>query len=289
MAFNDPTRRVSDPESPEYDRGSPIYDATQDSSSRYYLGTRDTAVESGEPMIDAVRDVATGTDGSWVDGVRSQVLRDTAIQRQYSEEIRHSTEELVDGVPIRQPPSIEPTAYQHMSHPTMDAMIRQNADPSVVAQSSEAWVAMGDDLAAHQDELRGLIDSTHATWQGPAADAARAYLAKVARWIGDVGKGAQLTGRQQEIHAQVLNETQKRMAANPPVPFDVRAANAHLQTITDPAQYMRQYQQDMAQYTAQKAAQEQAARLMSDYDTQVGAATSAPAFGTPPALDSGSD
>jgi hypothetical protein len=49
--------------------------------------------------------------------------------------------------------------------------------------------------------------------------AARTYRAEVKKWLGSTAEGSVLTGRQQEIHSQVLNETQHAMAGNPPVPF----------------------------------------------------------------------
>jgi len=59
----------------------------------------------------------------------------------------------------------------------------------------------------------------------------------------------------------LIDETQRLMAANPPVAFSVQDANARLQQITDPAQYAAQAQQDMQTYKTQQAARGQAARV----------------------------
>jgi hypothetical protein len=72
------------------------------------------------------------------------------------------------------------------------------------------------------------------------------------------------------------------MAANPPVVFDAQQANAKLQGITDPVQYGQQFKADMDLYARQKAAQQQAARTMTQFDQTVGGASTTSQFPTPP-------
>ena len=93
------------------------------------------------------------------------------------------------------------------------------------------------------------------SWQGDAGDAARSHLAGVSKWLGTTAQGVALTGRQQEIHSQTLNETMKQMEANPPVRFSATEANARLAGIVDPTAYA-------AQFAALKAAK---ARLLKSF------------------------
>ncbi len=109
----------------------------------------------------------------------------------------------------------------------------------------------------------------------------------MARWLGRTAQGAVLTGRQQQIHSQTLNETQKQMAANPPVHFSLEEANATLQQITDPVQYAQAAGQAIATMEAQRAAREQAARLMKQFDDTIGEAVDMPYFTPPPKLATG--
>lgn len=277
---------ISDPDSPRYDPGSADYDPTADRTSRYHLPERSTPVASGQQLRARVAQRLGGDPGisGWLGGFLDRALGEVAERQRYLHQLRQSARELAAGLATRPQPPVPHTPYQHMSHPAMDAMIRSNADPVALSESAAGWLATGDGMAGHQESLAGAVHATTADWRGPAADAAREFLDTVGRWFGDVGRGARLAGRQQEIHSQVLAETQRRMAANPPVAFDARAANAALQQISDPVQYMLQYQADMRAYHAQHAAQQQAARLMASYDEQVAGATTMPEFGRPPSL-----
>jgi hypothetical protein len=153
-----------------------------------------------------------------------------------------------------------------------------------MAETSEEWVRVGNELAVHQRNLAQAIDASTANWQGSAGDAVREHLAGVGRWLGATAQGATLAGRQQEVHSQTLSETQMRMAANPPVQFSPQEANARLQTITDPVQYAVQAQQDLQTYRAQQAAREHAAQIMTQFDDTIGAAVATPNFPAPPKL-----
>jgi hypothetical protein len=166
----------------------------------------------------------------------------------------------------------------------MSGAITQNANSQTVAHASEEWVLVGNELTDHQRDLADAINASSSNWQGSGGDAARQHLANVGQWLGTTAQGAMLTGRQQEIHSQALNETQKRMAANPPVAFSAQDANARLQQITDPIQFALQAQLETQTFKAQQAARDQAARVMTEFDNTVGSAVTTPQFTAPPKL-----
>ncbi|KZB81702.1 hypothetical protein [Amycolatopsis regifaucium] len=281
------TTKVSDPTSKDYDPNSPFYDVTADSSSEYYVGPLADKAASG----DEIRAGATaGTDLlfnllGWGDTALNG-FKDMFTQRMYEKQLENARQGLEKDLEIRNPGQPPSTVWANATHEQMQAAIVDNADSAAVGETSEEWVRIGNELATHQRNLAKAINASTANWQGEGGDAAREHLAGVGKWLGATANGATLTGRQQQIHSQTLNETQKQMAANPPVPFDVREANANLQTITDPYQYMSQLGKDLETFKKQQDARDRAAQVMTQFDTTVGSAIATPAFPSPPKLPS---
>ena len=283
------TKSVSDPNSPSYDVHSPYYDVTADSSSSFYVGPPVPETKSGDEIRNEVTQQVNQEDAShsdWLSKILDPIFKDAKIQNRYEQKIEESKQGLADGLAIRATDAPPTTVWANATHEQMNAAISQNAEPATVAASSEEWVAVGNELAEHQENLANAISSSTSNWQGSGGDAAREHLANVGKWLGSTAKGATLTGHQQQIHSQALNETQKQMNANPPVAFSVQDANARLQTITDPIQYATAASQEMAVYKEQQAAREQAAQVMTQFDGTVANAVTTPAFAPPPKLPS---
>ncbi|WP_409489261.1 hypothetical protein [Amycolatopsis sp. cmx-11-12] len=279
------TTQVSDPSSPDYDKLDPHYDVTADSSSEYYVGPLADKAASG----DEIRAGATvGTDVlfslfGWGDTALNG-FKDQFTQKMYEGQLEKAREGLDKNLEIRKPGQPPSTVWSNATHEQMQTAIAGNADPAAVGETSEEWVRVGNDLATHQRNLAKAINASTANWEGEGGDAAREHLAGVGKWLGSTANGATLTGRQQQIHSQTLNETQKLMKANPPVAFSVQEANANLQTITDPQQYMSQLGKDLETFKKQQDARDQAAKVMTDFDGTVGSAIATPAFPAPPKL-----
>ncbi|ROS38737.1 hypothetical protein [Amycolatopsis thermoflava] len=267
------------------DVGGGVQDVTADPSSPYYIGPIGHDHTSGDEIREEVtRQVDEEIAKGWLGDVVTPLLRDETIQRRYEQRIVAVRDSVDDGVEIRDHGTAPSSLWDNATHQQMLDAITTNADSAAVAVTSEEWVRLGKELTEHQKNLADAINDSLADWQGEGGDAARKHLADVGLWLGNTAKGATLTGRQQEIHSQALNETQKQMAANPPVNFDVQAANAHLQTITDPVVYAQQAQLDQQALQQQEAARQQAARIMTQYDDTVAGATITPAFVAPPKL-----
>ncbi|WP_181773468.1 hypothetical protein [Amycolatopsis pittospori] len=281
------TTKASDPTSPDYDPHSPFYDVTADSSSSYYVGPLADEAASGDEIRAGA---SAGTDLlfnllGWGDTALNG-FKDTFTQRMYEKQLENARHGLDKDLEMRSPGSPPSTVWGNATHEQMVDAISQDADPAVVAESSEEWVRIGNDLANHQRDLAKAINASTANWQGEGGDAAREHLAGVGKWLGSTANGATLSGRQQQIHSQTLNETQKQMAANPPVAFNVQEANANLQTITDPHQYMSQLGKDLETFKKQQDGRDRAAQVMTQFDTTVGSAIATPAFPAPPKLPS---
>ncbi|ANN21235.1 hypothetical protein SD37_40435 [Amycolatopsis orientalis] len=279
------TTKVSDPASKEYDPDSPFYDVTADSSSPYYVGPLADKAASGDEIRAGA---AAGTDLlfnllGWGDTALNG-FKDKFTQQMYEKQLENARQGLDKDLEIRNPGQPPSTVWGNATHEQMQAAIADNADSAAVAETSEEWVRVGNDLAMHQRNLAKAINASTANWQGEGGDAAREHLAGVGKWLGSTANGATLTGRQQQIHSQTLNETQKQMAANPPVAFSVQEANANLQTITDPQQYMSQLGKDLETFKKQQDARDRAAQVMTHFDSTVGSAIATPAFPPPPKL-----
>lgn len=265
--------------------GSAFDDITEDPNSPYYIGPIGSEVSSGDEIrAEVTKQVDDEIAKGWLGDVVTPLARDQEIQDRYEEQISNARQGLHEGLEMRDNATAPSTAWDNATHEQMLSAINDNADSAAVAVTSEEWVRLGNELTDHQQNLAEAISDSMSDWQGAGGDAARQHLAGVGQWLGTTAKGATLTGRQQEIHSQALNETQKQMAANPPVQFDVQAANAHLQTITDPVVYAQQAQLDQAAVQQQEAARQQAARIMTQYDQTVASATTTPAFPAPPKL-----
>ncbi|MET8851854.1 hypothetical protein [Amycolatopsis sp. NPDC004625] len=277
---------VSDPSSPDYDPRSPLYDVTADTSSKYYVGPLTT---DKSPSGDQIREMATKQVDDeirrgWLGPVVDPVLRDKKIQELYQQHLDDAKHGLDEGLTMRETGGAPRTLWNNASHEQMNEAITQDANPATVAETSEEWVRVGNDLGTHQKTLADAINASTSNWQGGAGDAVREHLAGVGKWLGATAQGATLAGRQQEIHSQALNETQRQMAANPPVQFDLQSTNQRLMSMTDPVQYAAAAGEAMQTYRAQQAARDHAAQILTQYDETIGGAVATPRFPAPPKL-----
>ncbi|MBK1783345.1 hypothetical protein [Prauserella cavernicola] len=275
---------VSDPASEDYDPNSPHYDVTIDSSSPFYVGAID---EDDARSGDDIRaEIVQEVEDDPLANALSDKEKDKEIQSRYADAIADNQQGLDEGLELRQAGERPSTVWDNATHEQMVEVLSSDADSSAIAETSEEWVQLGNDLTLHQRAVAEAIDDSMGNWTGEGGNAAREHLAGVAKWLGSTAQGAVLTGRQQQIHSQTLNESQKQMAANPPVEFSVQEANASLMQMTNPVQYAMAATVAMRTMQEQKAAREQAARIMTQFDDTVGTAVDMPLFSPPPKLAS---
>ncbi|WP_329059932.1 PPE domain-containing protein [Amycolatopsis sp. NBC_01480] len=284
---DDKTASVSDPKSPDYDPHSPYYEQTMDSSSKYYVGPITDNTSSGDDLRN-VSTLQVDLMGTWLGPALSPEVKNQLIQDIYEKNLEDSKKGLADGLKMRDPGTPPTTDWGNATHEQMQQAITTSADPATVAESSEEWVSVGNDLTGHQKSLGDAISASTSDWQGGGGDAAREHLANVGKWLGETAQGSVLSGRQQEIHSQALNQTQIAMKANPPVEFNVAQSMAQLQQVKDPVAYGATAGLIVNKYREQQAAREQAAQTMTQYDKTIAGAVSTPHFPAPPKLASGS-
>ncbi|WP_307793245.1 PPE domain-containing protein [Amycolatopsis sp. MtRt-6] len=189
-----------------------------------------------------------------------------------------------DGLELRPFDGVPMTVWENVSHEQMTTEVTTNANPAAIAESAREWLRIADELQQHERALRRAIEESRGDWQGAGGDAVRRHAAKVADWLATTARGALLAGRQQQVHAQALEEARRRMAANPPVGFSAAEANARLQGITDPAAYARQLAEDTRLRDAQEVAHAEAVRIMTEFDRALAQAVVTPFFAAPPEL-----
>ncbi|MEV6629086.1 hypothetical protein AB0M71_50015, partial [Amycolatopsis sp. NPDC051114] len=158
---------VSDPSSPDYNPRSPLYDVTADSSSKYYVGPIKT---DNTPSGDEIREMATQQiddeiRAGWLGPAVDPVLRDKKIQELYQQHLDNAKHGLDEGLAMRENGGAPRTLWANASHEQMNDAITQDANPATVAETSEEWVAVGNDLGTHQKTLGDAINASTSNWQ----------------------------------------------------------------------------------------------------------------------------
>lgn len=277
-------RGLTQPDS-GYDRE--YADSTQDPDGEYYIDRGSTSDTSSQVQQSAEQTADSQEVGdNIIERVVNIFTREGRVDTAYDQELNAQARELLDDASTREPPKMMAANYMSNPHPELKRMVTEDVDPAVVGQMGDAWIETGNAMTRFQSGVAAAINNSEADWQGQAGNAARTYMAGVGNWVGSAGESAQLVGTQTNIQADALSEAKVSMPE--PVAFDVAAANRDLQTTTNPVEMMSKYATYMAQYTAQQNAHEQAARVLSTYDSSLAGASAMPAFAPPPQMNGGS-
>jgi hypothetical protein len=286
------TNEASNPASRNYDPTSVWYDQTADSSTPYFLGPHTPQVLSAKDIHDrlSAEIEAQGRETQGVEGLPGMCLNDRGVteetgERFIADRVR-SSREIATTLETRQNGAAPQTHWETVPHQRIDALLNSDANSAQVSQLGEQWIKVGNNLSHHQGAVNSAIENSRSSWRGLAGETAREHLALIGQWIATTAEGTWLSGQQQEIHGQILDETQRKMAGNPPVNFSATEANKQLQQITDPTEFSRQFQRNTELYHQQKAAHEQAVKLVTDFENTVSNNAIAPAFPTPPSIAS---
>lgn len=191
--------------------------------------------------------------------------------------------QLQQGVPTRSAPGYPGAHYLGYSHAELHAMVNTEVGPSAVDEAGVVWTQLGNSLAAFTDEIVKALLPSETQWTGEAGDKARQAMVDFGNSSGEAGRAAQLAGGLFAQQARALADVKNQVPPPPAVPFDAQAAAAHRATITDPVVYAQQAELDAAQFAAERAAHEEAARRVEAYDrTTAQIAGAQPAFAPPP-------
>ncbi|MFD2399389.1 hypothetical protein ACFSVJ_25135 [Prauserella oleivorans] len=160
------TRAVSDPTSERYDPESPHYDVTVDPSSPFYVGPIEDHARSGD---DIRAEVTAHVQEALGVSELTEKQRDAIIQTLYTANIWREESGLDQGLELRQPGAAPRTVWHNASHEQMIDTLTSNADSAAVAETSEEWIRLGNELTLHQRAIADAIDDSMGDWQGEEA------------------------------------------------------------------------------------------------------------------------
>ena len=268
------------------DHGDGRYDPTRDPNSKYYIDRGNVSDTSDQVHQNAEQTADQQEDGdNWLMQIINRFTRDGRVDTAYNQELSQQAQDLANGVNTRQPPTIAPANYMANPHPELQRMVTENVSPATVGEMGDTWIEAGNAMTRFQSGVGSAINSSEADWQGQAGNSARTFMANVGNWVGNAGQSAQLAGTQTNIQSAALAEAKRAMPE--PVEFDIAAANRDLQSTTNPIDAARKYTTYMAQYNAQQSAHQQAARVVTTFDSSLAGASTMPAFAKPPQMNGG--
>jgi hypothetical protein len=213
------------------------------------------------------------TDPSWMSGL----LRDFAANGGATG--RGPTAAPTD-VELRPAPPMPVENYLAHPHSALAPMLTSGADPDEVGRRADLYTETGTALLGFRDAVRAAIDDSDADWQGAAGDAARRFLADTGDWAARTGHSAHHAGTRFADHADALATARAAMPAERP--FDYDAAMSDLRATTDPIAFATKAAGYAEDYRQSRAAHEEAARVLAEYDRRLAAASDLPAFPPPP-------
>jgi hypothetical protein len=184
------------------------------------------------------------------------------------------------GGQTRQGPMMACSNYMAYPHSSLKDMVTQDADPGGVGTAGDQWINAGNAMVQFQDEVRTAINSSEADWQGAAGNRARGFMADVGNWVGTAGTQAQLAGTQTNRAGMSLQTARDTMPEE--VPYDAEKWINDYNDAFWPWDKAKISKEAWAQYDASQEAHQRAAEVVSVYDSNLGAASTMPAFGEPP-------
>ncbi|KAA2259466.1 hypothetical protein F0L68_21255 [Solihabitans fulvus] len=263
-----------------YTQGSPQGQptpSTPDIYAKYHLD-RHSQTQTGQQVQDQVDQDLNSKYGPFGPLVAMTLGGDQVVDR-----LDAQAASLKQGALIRTAPSAPGTVYIGIPHTKLHDMVNNGVDPGAVGTAGDTWTNIGNKLTTFQDRIASAIGSSETQWTGTAGEAARQAVAGIGNRAGATGTSAQLAGTLWSQQSRALSTAKASVPPPPAQPFDPTAANAKLQTITDPLAYAKQAAADQAAYHAQEQAHQDAARAVQTYDQTVAQTAAAqPAFAPPP-------
>ncbi|MBP2322385.1 hypothetical protein JOF56_002770 [Kibdelosporangium banguiense] len=241
-------------------------------------GTTDT---TGQVRDRANTDYDREHDGFW-GFLQRALFKDGAVQGQVQDETSRDASVLAQGVTTRIAPAVPHSNYMSHPHENLEQMVKDGTSPGTSQDMSDDWIRLGNDMVGHQTTFVNAIGKSESEWRGTSGDKARQFMADVANYIGKAGQSAQLAGKQESLHSQALSNASNSMPK--PIPFNVDQANADLKSTTNPFEYITKYSNYMITYQASQKAHQEAADVVTTYDTSLSSASTMPAFDTPPQM-----
>ncbi|TWP53083.1 PPE domain-containing protein [Lentzea tibetensis] len=157
-------------------------------------------------------------------------------------------------------------------HEQLHAMINGGPGVSASHELERKWKKLADSLTRIDDDLNKALGKVGADWEGSTAEATTAALSPLAQWAADAAQGSEVMKSSAVIQADNIADARKKMpeplkvTTEAPSGFDIA-----LGAMTGPFGAMdviNQQQDHERQEAAQENAQQQAIKVMEDYESE---------------------
>ncbi|GAA4666429.1 MULTISPECIES: PPE domain-containing protein [Amycolatopsis] len=108
--------------------------------------------------------------------------------------------------------------YESRSHEELAREVAEGNDPAAAGQLGARWAELGTRLRESAQALESLADRSGEAWQGPAAEAVRATLAKAAAWSDQATEVSRAVAGAVSGQAEIAARARAEMP--PPVSYD---------------------------------------------------------------------
>ncbi|MEO6090782.1 MAG: PPE domain-containing protein, partial [Umezawaea sp.] len=146
------------------------------------------------------------------------------------------------------------------SHEELYKQINSGPGPKASHASMERWQGVSAALVEINDELHAGVLKSGATWEGKAADTARAGLNPLAAWADDARTGADVMRVSAEMQADFISKARTDMPA--PVPVTAEDPGKLLSALTHLVGGQTDYE---VEEKAHSAAEQRAREVMATY------------------------
>ncbi|HVV12709.1 PPE domain-containing protein [Amycolatopsis sp.] len=225
--------------------------------------------------------IAAGYDenssGFWqaVTNVAAKIKGQMTADQQRSQQTR----QLGQNVEYRTGLSPSGTDYMGFDHAALKDMV-QTVNPSQVTGVSTAWNQLANAMATFGQQLGQAATKSGATWKGDAAESAYNFVSGLGTWSDQSGQAAQLAA-DQVYNQSSAAETAKNTMPDP-IPFSWTDEMKSWAT-SNPLDIVDNVNASFQKQQQSQDAHDQAAQVMSSYDSNLyTAASKAPAFTPPP-------
>ncbi|HKS47429.1 MAG TPA: hypothetical protein VJT49_20435, partial [Amycolatopsis sp.] len=173
--------------------------------------------------------------------------------------------------------------YKGVDHPTLQSYV-QAVDPGQVGGMSDGYHEMASTFNEIATALKDAVTKSQSEWEGDAADSARGYFTSLQTWADGNSQNSQLAS---EVTYQQSTAAQTAKNSMPdPIPFSWQ--DELKKWASNPFDIVDSVKSSMEKQQQSQEAHDQAAQVMSSYDSNLyGAASKQPVFAEPPKFEAG--
>jgi hypothetical protein len=171
--------------------------------------------------------------------------------------------------------------YLGYSQDELHQMVNTNVDSSDLQAKGQAFTDIGNTFAEMGQRMDQTVSTASGSWQGKAAQGAATFTTSVSSWHGTSAQGGQYAGNQMFEQSQTLD--QARASMPPPVAAPTTADIQHALMSYDPIDpsSISGLNQLANQVSAAQSNHQQMARVVQQYDGQLGNTSTLPEFAAP--------